>query len=167
MCSGSSYTTNGAIPATTGAGATPSIYSATTQIQINPFYTLLRTNYADPATLICGNVATAAFNALFLHEARHAYQNTVVSINGNDMDQDHLSLNPAAVAPFSIFQDTPTFRSVCNIATSPPSIQSRSYQGDNSFDYLDAPVSPYLYPSLGFVRYALEMDAYTFAGNHQ
>jgi hypothetical protein len=156
LCSGSTYTANGNIPATTGAGATPATYGATTQIQINPFYTQLRMNYSSPTDLLCGNVATAAFNALFLHEARHAYQNTVVSINGNDMDQDHLSLNTAPVAPFNIFQDTTAFRSVCNVTTN--LLQSLAYQGDSIFDFFDAP---------GFVRYALEMDAYTFAGNHQ
>jgi hypothetical protein len=113
-------------------------------------------NYSSPTDLLCGNVATAAFNALFLHEARHAYQNTIVSINGNDMDQDHLSLNTAPVAPFNIFQDTTAFRSVCNVTTN--LLQSLAYQGDGIFDFFDAP---------GFVRYALEMDAYTFAGNHQ
>ncbi len=161
-----SYTTNAAIIAP-AAGFTPLAHAPQTQIQINPYFNVLRINAGDPGDLACGNLRTDAFNALFLHEARHAYQNTTVALAGNDVDQDFLSRNAAAVAPANIFQDTTTFRSVCNDTTTPYSLQNLGYQGDNSFDYLDAPVAPFTFPSLGFARYALEMDAYTFAGNHQ
>ena len=164
----STYTTDGSI---TSGGFTPLIYTAQTQIQINPYLTVLRMNWGDPADLACGNVRTAAFNAIFLHEARHAYQNTVVSNSGqnteNDVDRDHLSRGAASIPPASIFQDSTVVRLVCNDTTSPYSIQNRGYQGDDSFDYLNAPVSPFLFPSLGYARFALEMDGYTFAGSHQ
>jgi hypothetical protein len=170
LASVSKYTTDSTLVSGRG-GQAAAIYAAQTQIQINPYYTSLRVNSSDPAVLTCGNSQADQFNVVLLHEARHAYQNTIVFLpfdgTSNDLDQDRLPLNPAKVAPTEIIQDTTAARPVCNVGTSPFSVQSRSYQGDGSFDYFDAPVLPFTYPSLGFVRYAIEMDAYTFAGTHQ
>jgi len=69
---------------------------------------------------------------------------------------DFLVKDPVSVAPTDIIQDTATSRIVC-ISTDPNggTLVALGYHGDNLAD------------AFAFVSWALEMDAYTFASNHE
>ena len=144
------------------AGYTPTSHNATSQVTINPYYTVHRINggYLAP----CGFANLKGFQGTLFHEARHAYQFAQSSI-GNDPDQDYL-VNVIAVPaddtipPGDYFKDSQNPRLVCNPdAIVIPfgkigQIQQAVFSGSLVFDAFEP-----------LVRYALEMDAYTFAAN--
>ena len=63
--------------------------------------------------IICGQTRTKFLTNTVLHEARHAYQNTLAWLQGNDTDVDFL-VNNIPIAPNNVMQDTTTIRTVCN-----------------------------------------------------
>lgn len=63
-------------------------------------------------------------------------------------------MNDIPIAPFNVILDTTTPRTVCNESPRPGALQSLAYQGDTILD------------PFGLVDYALEMDAWAFAGSH-
>jgi hypothetical protein len=103
---------------------------------------------------VCGNPRAKYFTNNLIHEGRHAYQASQASISGNDKDHDFL-VNSIAIAPLTILLDTTTARTVCNAV--PGTTLSLAYHGDSIFDQSGAP---------DYAYYAIEMDAYTFAGSH-
>lgn len=105
---------------------------------------------------VCGIPRPNAFSISIYHEARHAYQGWLSSIPGNDVDGDLLVEN-IPIAPTTSFVDTTAPRLVCNSTALPGTTLMLAYHGDTVPDSLDAP---------DYARYAIEMDAYVFAGSH-
>jgi hypothetical protein len=136
-------------------------HAAKSAVYLNPFSSALRAN--SDAGFVCGNPRFYAFQNAIAHEARHAYQNTVSFNLLWDSDQDFLA-NTIPIPPSTIFYDSADFRPVCNDDVSPPTPESRQYQGDKAFDPYDNPTFPQILG--GHVKRAIEMDAYTFAANH-
>src|SRR6185369_17246161 len=96
--------------------------AAQTNIELNPYYPSARLDI--PGDPICG-VATPlhVFRGAFIHEARHAYQNTLLALPGNDVDPapvegqhigDWLVANDVPVPPTKIFVDSAEARTICN-----------------------------------------------------
>jgi hypothetical protein len=134
-------------------------------IIINPFSNSVRVNGSSPG--FCGQSSTHTFTDILLHEARDAYQAAQYAIAGNDVDGDSVVRNPMPVGPFTIVQDTTAVRTVCNEFSGPSGETfDVAYQGDEMYDPHNQ-----TYPAPTGDRsaksdYATEMDAHTFAGNH-
>jgi hypothetical protein len=75
---------------------------------------------------------------------------------GKDLDQDCL-VEKIPIAPTTSFVDSTAARLVCNSSVFPGTPLILAYHGDTIPD-------SYLLPD--FAKYALEMDAYVFAGSH-
>ena len=93
------------------------------------------------------------FTAIFLHEARHAYQ-LQISTPSNDNDGDRL-VRTVTVAPTNVIVDSLDARTVCNQSTS--TTEQRSYKGDSNPDAWESP---------DWASRAWEMDAWKFTSVH-
>ncbi len=148
-------------------GLTTINHTSPTKILINPYYKSVRLNSTSVPD--CNITPNRQFSTIILHEARHAYQDYLSSVDlgaddddpifefdpDNDDDQDWL-VDIVPVAPSNILIDSQTPRSVCERPNT--IIDNKTYNGENSKDLLDTP---------DFVRYALEMDAAIFADTHE
>lgn len=95
------------------------------------------------------------------HEARHAYQNNLVSRPGNDDDQDWLP-EVVDVAPLNIIVDDATPRDRCNSG-------NVTLSGDDTFDCYFA-ADPHTIPcdeSVWVYQNLIEDDAEQFAEDHK
>jgi hypothetical protein len=120
-------------------------------VDINPYFNAARMNSSGSGG--CGTADSAWTTNTLLHEGRHAYQAAQASVSGNDQDNDWLPKS-MIVAPNSIFIDSTATRSVCDGNLHPIQL---AYQGDGTPDTWLAPNN---------ASYAAEMDAWTFAANH-
>jgi len=147
------YTLNGGLA--TGGCSTDITRAAQSPVTCNPYYTAYRINGNGGNT--CGLARPNALSNALYHEARHAYQGSLSALPGNDADGDWL-VNNVPIAPTTGIKDTTDQRLVCNPNLGADgSTLMLAYQGDQVFDTLMAP---------NWVWYALEMDAYVFAGSH-
>ena len=135
------------------AGFVPQQHAAQSPITLNPYFIAMRLDSATGA--VCGQAPPKSFTGIFLHEARHTYQNAQANIAGNDVDQDFL-VNSVSIAPNDILLDTVAIRNVCDLSGGAPGvIVGLAYHGDKVPDTLDLPDN---------ARFAVEMDAYAFEG---
>jgi len=141
------------------AGATPVSHATTSQIVLNPYVQQARRDTF--ALSECGTVLVHHFRQTLIHEARHAYQNYLSTVVGNDKDQDFLVESiPIVADPLGLtaevtFIDSTDMRLVCNTDTG--ATEMRNYKGDST---KDEPYSP------DWADRALEMDAYAYAENN-
>ena len=142
------------------AGWTPLSHSGMSQITINPYYNVFRTDTLADAR--CGFTWIRGFQGIFFHEARHAYQ-MAQATPGNDPDQDYLVdiiTVPAndSVPPGNYFLDTDNPRFVCNKDAFP--IGNGAQWQPQQAVFAGGLIPDAFVPLVG---YALEMDAYAFA----
>jgi hypothetical protein len=99
------------------------------------------------------------------HEARHAYQFSLMT-GANDEDHDRLvNANKIPIAPTNIFVDTTDSRLVCNELANPADqVQPFAFKGPNNPDAIGALGKTNGVPG---VSWAIEMDAWYFAFRFQ
>lgn len=141
----------------------------TQRMIINPYILAMRIDSGGGS--VCGHTRTHYFTNSLIHEARHAYQGYLTTVDltapedkpgvpeepNNDDDRDFL-VDQIPFGPPNILLDTNTSRETCDTSVRPPSNVARSYSGDATPDAYDADPD--------FVLHAIEKDAYQFAGSH-
>ena len=129
--------------------------SATSPVTINPFYAIHRLDSLAGTGACVLPASPKALTDTILHEARHAYQASLINLPDNDKDGDFLPFASVGIPPADIIRDTTDSRTVCN-ALAPPGSQliPRAYSGDLTFDAPD------------FASFAWEYDAWSFASSH-
>jgi len=129
-------------------------------VAFNALSNILRTN-GDGGS-VCAQSRTGFLANTLYHEARHAYQGYLTnSPAGNDADQDWL-VNSIPIAPTTIFLDSTDARNVCDEGPIGGYIHGGwVFLGPTVKDWpLEPPPGE---PGLGYVSWALEMDAFMFA----
>ena len=109
----------------------------------------------------CGTVALKDFTAVFLHEARHAYQYKLINTPGNNADSDTLPKS-VSIAPTDILVDSTTPRTVCDQFAG--TTHTRVYKGDSIPDAFNVDATAPNNPNVGWASYAWEMDSWVFSG---